>query len=282
MFNLYYINYAKAFDIAMQIDNKVIDSQVVDSSKNSTGEGEASIESAEGLLGKLIPNLQGSLRGSMSKADRTRDTLKIVSTKSTILQPVIQKSVEVKSLDSDKIGKLVKIKDVSLTVCNDEDIMGSKILLSGLLKEIPVDGYGQMDLTGMMDTVLKGAAYLLTGEIPKKINMEDDKKSSMLLIKIPMQMDNEMESQYSIYDLEIGPVTLIGIYRGEFLKSDILDKVDVLKQLNDGTQSDALDSSAIETDVYVESSSGTNNNDKLSVDETIHYIDVIAITQELC
>ena len=31
-----------------------------------------------------------------------------------------------------------------------------------------------------------------------------------------MQAENEMENQYSISDLEIGKVTLVGIYRGRY------------------------------------------------------------------
>ena len=34
-----------------------------------------------------------------------------------------------------------------------------------------------------------------------------------MMLKIPMSAENEMESQYSISDIEIGKVTVLGIYR---------------------------------------------------------------------
>ena len=115
-----------------------------------------------------------------------------MSTKSTVLAPIVKKASEVKKIDDSKIGNLIKIKNVSITVHNGSDILAAKAVMSGLLKQIPVEGVGQMDLSGLADAFLKGASYILTGLLPQRV--KTDNANTQILMKIPMQMDNEMES----------------------------------------------------------------------------------------
>lgn len=274
MFNLYYVNYAKAFEIAMQIDNKVLEKQTVDNDISRTFSGEAGVTAPTSLWAKLLPALSADFKYSNSKADKTTDTLRVISTKSTILEPIVQKAVEIKKINNDRVGNLIKIKDVQLSIENYDDMMGSKMLLSGLLKEVPVDGLGNVDFSDMIDAVLKGASYIAIGEMPKRINSGKNDPNK-LLIKIPLQMGNEMESQYAVQDLEIGPVTIIGIYRGVFKYTEIRGKIDVMKQFETSDDQD-LD---LETD-----ESMNDENIKVMKDSEeaqVHYIDVIAIVQDL-
>lgn len=276
MFNLYYLNYTKAFEIAMQVDNKILEKQVKETEKEKQGNGELGLDGSVSLLNKILPKLSGNLSFSASKSDKTEDTLKVVSTKSTILAPVIRNSVEVRKLGEDRVGKLLKIRDVSLRVVNYQDMIGSKILLSGLLQSVPIDGIGTMDLTAIANIVLKGASYIVVGQIPEKVSVKDSETSNKLLLKIPMQMDNEMENSYSISDLEIGPVTVVGIYRGVFEFKNIKNQVDTLAKMSKANTSDEIDLE-IETD----SSKTQNRQVGVQQDEQVHYIDVIAIIQEL-
>ncbi|MDO5568051.1 MAG: AAA family ATPase [Eubacteriales bacterium] len=79
MFNLYYINYAKAFEIAMQINNKLLETQVATKEKQIDGDG--SISGGTGsFLEKVLPHLQVNAGLSGSKSDRAVDTLRVVST----------------------------------------------------------------------------------------------------------------------------------------------------------------------------------------------------------
>lgn len=276
MFNLYYLNYTKAFEIAMQVDNKILEKQVKETEKEKQGNGELGLDGSVSLLNKILPKLSGNLSFSASKSDKTEDTLKVVSTKSTILAPVIRNSVEVRKLGEDRVGKLLKIRDVSLRVVNYQDMIGSKILLSGLLQSVPIDGIGTMDLTAIANIVLKGASYIVVGQIPEKVSVKDSETSNKLLLKIPMQMDNEMENSYSISDLEIGPVTVVGIYRGVFEFKNIKNQVDTLAKMSKANTSD-------EIDLEIETDSSKTHNRQVDVqqDEQVHYIDVIAIIQEL-
>ena len=279
MFNLYYINYAKAFEIAMKINNKLLQTQVATKEKQIDGDG--SISGGTGsFLEKVLPHLQVNAGLSGSKSDRAVDTLRVVSTKSTILNPVLQKSVEIRKLSENRIGKLLTIRDVNLKIVNYEDTMGSKMLLGGMFKHVPIEGVGSVDLTSMMDTVLGDAAYIVSGEIPNKVTVNEQCKdvTNKLLFKIPVGVGNELENQYSISDLEIGPITILGIYRGLFKFNDIRTKVDSIAKLNDTNENIAS-----VQDVETDDKEDVDNSDSpyLGSEEMIHYIDVIALLQEL-
>ena len=53
MFNLYYINYAKAFEIAMQIDNKILEKKIVDNEVGKHGEGNVGIQARSPVYCKI-------------------------------------------------------------------------------------------------------------------------------------------------------------------------------------------------------------------------------------
>lgn len=254
----------------MQMDNRILEQTIRDHGWDINGEAGATVDDKEiknPIIAKLLPKLDASLSVTGSKSSRASDTIKVVSTKSTVLAPIVQKASEVKKIDDSKIGNLIKIKNVSLTVHNGSDILAAKALMSGLLSKIPVEGIGQMDLTGLADAFLKGASYVLTGVLPQRVKTDSD--NAQILFKIPMQMDNEMESQYSIADIEIGPVTVVGIYRGKYNAGVIRKRVDTLSSIS--KKSDVAEmETADDADVNV-FEAGTE----------MHYIDVIAVIQEL-
>ena len=86
MFNVYYINYAKAFEIAMQMDNKILEQTIKDHGWSADGNGQMDIDTGikNPLISKLLPKLDASLSLNVSKSSRASDTIKIVSTKSSV------------------------------------------------------------------------------------------------------------------------------------------------------------------------------------------------------
>lgn len=270
MFNIYYINYAKAFEICMLIDNKML--ETITKTKDNTVElqanGEADLVKLKNVpvINKVIPdiNISGGVSGTKSK--NVIDTIKVVSTKSTILEPIYEKAKEVKKLGDSVIGNLIKIKNISLSIDNTDDILATKALLSGLLNSVAVEGFGEMNLTSVLEIMFKDSSYVLSGMLPHRFS-----SSERIMLKIPMSAENEMENQYSISDLEIGNVTVIGIYRGNYKEKDIRDKVDKLKALqskNKNEEAEDIEDGDLEKD--------TSNQLR-----NIHYIDVIAVVQDL-
>ena len=106
------------------------------------------------------------------------------------------------------------------------------------------------------------------------------------MLKIPMSAEKEMESQYSIADIEIGKVTILGIYRGKYERSDIESKLNRLMELtsrNPKSNGGQRNMNNIESDIE----DGISEEEKREASRTrntsnkVHYIDVIAIVQDI-
>ncbi len=269
MFNIYYINYGKAFEIAMLIDNKILD-EITRETENSTtlkAEGGADAGNLKSipLIGKYAPNMRLNGEFDGVKTRKVIDAVKVISTKSTILEKIYNKAKEISKLQDKSIGNLIKIKNVSLEITNENDILGVKTFLSGALGDIALEGGENINLTTMFEVVFKDSAYILKGTLPK----EKFKREEKIIIKIPMQAENEMENQYSISDLEIGKVTIIGIYRGNYKNKELNEKLNrFLKRSEDNIMTP--------TDVGIES-----DIEIIEYEEVIHFIDVIAIVQDI-
>lgn len=285
MFNIYYINNDKASEISMLFDNQIVEkiTRIKNTEFTLEGEGGATTDglSKAPLIGRYLPSvdLSGSL--SRNRSNRVEDTVKVVSSKSTLLRPIYEQAKEVKHLDDSKVGNLIKIKDVYLSVVNADDVMATKALMSGIISQVPIEGLGNMNFTSLMEVLFKDSAYVLCGQLPHRFHADES-----MMLKIPMSAENEMESQYSISDIEIGKVTVLGIYRGKFKKDDIEVKINRLKALNNSEASTHTPQSSID-DVGLDIEDGIEEKEKEEVTgspcglQMVHYIDVIAIIQEL-
>lgn len=269
MFNIYYINYAKAYEIAMLLDNKILEQ--ITKEHNTEGDiGGKAEKGTEGVtkipfLDKHLPKLSFNGEFTISKSGKVIDTVKVITTKSTILDVIYKNAKEVTKLSDRTVGNLIKIKNVSLEVENENDILGAKTFLSGAFGDISVEGIGNVNLPTMLEVLFKDSAYILEGLLPERRFGGTEK----IVIKIPMQAENEMENQYSLSDLEIGKITVIGIYRGCFKRRG-LDK-----KLNRFVKN----KSEIKEDVGIES----DDKDvfRKLPDDDIHYIDVISLVQDI-
>lgn len=285
MFNIYYINSEKASEISMLFDNKIVEkiTRIKNTELAIAGDSDVSTNAASKIpvIGQYLPSVDISGNISHNRSNRVEDTVKVVSSKSTILRPIYEKAKEVRHLDDSKVGNLIKIKDVYLTVVNSNDVMATKALMSGLVNQVPVEGIGNMNFTSLMEVMFKGSAYVLCGELPHRLGTNEH-----IMLKIPMSAENEMESQYSISDIEIGKVTVLGIYRGKFDRCDVERKINRMMALNDSGEKRQKQPITIQ-DSGIDIEDGIREEDKDNIPNTIvsqgqvHYIDVIAIIQDL-
>ena len=284
MFNIYYINQEKASEISMLFDNEIVEKITRIKNTELTIDGDADVNTGATskipIIGQYLPSLD--LKGNLThnRSNRVEDTVKVVSSKSTILKPIYEKAKEVRRLDDSKVGNLVKIKEVFLSVVNSNDVLATKALMSGLLSKVPVEGLGNIDLTSLIEVMFKGSAYVLCGKLPHRFG-----KDEHMMLKIPMSAENEMESQYSISDIEIGKVTVIGIYRGEFTKSVVESKINRLLALNEAGKENR-DQITTNHDDGIDIEDGVREEDKKNISNSsgnskVHYIDVISIIQEI-
>lgn len=98
---------------------------------------------------------------------------------------------------------MVKVDNVKLRILNEENLRELKIFRSNALKDFRVEG---VDVNNLITSMLKDYSYLLYGQMPNS--------SEMIVIKIPMELENEFESNYNIDDITIGRVSIIGVYKG--------------------------------------------------------------------
>lgn len=275
MFNIYYINHTKAYEIAMLIDNTLPDKIRKLKATHVSGEGSGEFSTTGTaeipLVGKYLPSIDvsGNILGNRSK--EVEDSFNVVSTKSTLLATVMGK-VQKKEIGEKgktaKNGDLIKIQNVGLKVLNFKEIFASKTLLSGLVNQNSFDGIEMVDLPALLGVFLKDSSYIFSGQV-------DDET---VIFKVPMQAENEMESQYNISDLEIGTVSVIGIYRGKFeaslIKGKINQLMDLQNKMNENNDTDDTDDD--NSDIV----DGSEEKGKPTI-EYAHYIDIIAIVQEL-
>lgn len=285
MFNIYYINNEKASEISMLFDNRIVEkiTHIRNADLALMGDAKANANATSKIpgIGKYLPSIDLNGNLSHNRSNRVEDTVKVVSSKSTILKPIYENAKEVYCLSESKEGNLIKIKDVYLTVVNSNDVMATKALMSGLVNQVPVEGIGNMNFTSLMEIIFKDSAYVLCGEFPHRFGSND-----CIMLKIPMSVENEMESQYSISDIEIGKVTVLGIYRGKFKRCDVERKINRMMALNDNDEKNLDHSRDIQdSGMDIEDGVREENKKKISSESStqnmVHYIDVVAIVQDL-
>lgn len=122
-----------------------------------------------------------------------------MSTKSTILEPIYKKAKEIKKLSENSIGNLIKIKNVSLIIDNIEDILATKTLLSGLLNSVAIDGFGEMNLTSVLEILFKDSSYILSGKLPQRFGGDE---KIMLKFRCQLKMRWKINIVFRIWKLE--------------------------------------------------------------------------------
>lgn len=144
------------------------------------------------------------------------------------------------------------IDDVNLSLVNEEETRQIKLVKQGVLDRFV---HEDISLGEVMKPMLSDYSYQLTGK----------KGEENYLIKIPANADNEFENNYTIDDLLLGKVSLIGIYNGLKSSSDLKNTFTYLK--GNETQEEQI----------LDSQTGENTNGI----ERYHYIDILSITQKI-
>ena len=267
LFNTYYINYPKVFEIAMLINNK-IKINAEESIKKQKGYKQSyGIESSFNI--NKLP-IKGDLGGEYSALTNHeyKEIQEIKNTNSTYLREILKKCKKVENLEGLKNGDLVKIDNVKLKIWNNEEILQANSIISGAFNGNTVDTYSdgqsfKINVNSLTNMILKDYKYYLM------CTKEEEK----FYIDIPMRAEKEFENEYSIYDLEIGLVNIIGIYRTECYDPKNKTTYSKLQELGNKQN--------IEIDEMKSSRESKENLNQLIKLEKAPYIDLIAIIQDL-
>ena len=267
LFNIYYVNFPKVYEIAMLIDNKL--KTLIE--KNTKNENERNISNKIDFTHQntiLKPTFGVGVDSRTLKSIEYKEVKEVKNTNSTILRIVKQKAKKVKSIEKINPGELILVDDVRISIINKEEILQVNSMVSGALKDnvINTDEDGQnlkIDINALSSIILKDYKYQLY------CKMENEEG---FYISIPMKLEKEFENDYSILDLEIGKVNILGIYRDENYKPLKKSSWNILQEENEKIE---------KSNQMKDSNTNRQRKEKdLSIDAH-PYIDLIAIVQEI-
>lgn len=284
IFSLYYINTDKVYEIAMLLNNKIVTGGTRENEVESNIERQTTIgintnlsylEAVKGELG-ISQNTQIQ-NGIMNKVLENFD---VKTTKSNMLANIIAKAKIYEDNQKVNLGDLVLLKNVSVKLLNAEESYAvTKMILNGAFKDTKISSNSddlkiEFDLSAMINSLLKDCAYELGCTA-------GDKK---FLLTIPMTFENDFENSYNIYDLQVGAVTIVGIYRGMRQYEKRLSLQDIFTDNNDNKTKNIYEDDEYQLQSSTQEEKKTigdidNNISQLSSYKEV--IDVIAVIQEI-
>ena len=265
LFNIYYLNLSKVYEIAMILDNRILSNLTRETTKSNeeSGELKASITANSGVINSNFEDLYAIKSSSSSKVI---ETLEIKTTKSILLRNILGKCIKINEKTKLNEGDLVYIDNVKLSLINEKELRAFKMLRNDAIKGLQYEG---LDLNNLISSLLNDYSYSITG---KSSNLNND-----ILMKIPMMSGNEFENLYTIDDLLICNVSIVGIYRGNAKKSDIKNSFESLSENNTDSISHNFKFELSDDSANILNNTNNGNNN----DNDYDFIDIIAIIQNV-
>lgn len=267
LFTVYYMNQDKVFEMRMLLDNRLRTGHTGE--KTGTTSSEANINAEADAKVPFLTELQGCIEGKIGYEKQTRmvDTLEYIHTKSRMLSDIIARC-NIFEGNSANEGDLVYIDDVNLELLNEDEVRALVAIMTGTLDGFTVPESGGLDIGHMFQSIVKaGASFKLRGEAGHGCG-------GPILLKIPIDSGSLFESGYSIDDLLIGKVGVVGICKGKVKTNDLRSSFDYF-QTKDKQQPSEVDD-FIEC---TEDASAEPEGPQDEADGKPTYIDVLSIIQ---
>jgi hypothetical protein len=276
IFNIYYINFPKVYEIKMMLSNIISLGKEKQTEKSEGNDIEIRSKLGAKFLNFFGAELEGKAGSTGSDSQKVLETFEIKTTKSIILDEVIEKSRKISNFNDIKEGELIQINNVNLSLENEAELRIVKMFTSGSFKGLSVPGANGFDITNLFNSMFKDYAYKMKGELE---GIEDE-----LLIKIPITFESEFESSYSVDDLFIGKVSLVGLYKGKISIDLLRNSFEFYKDLGEFTN---LQNATNHPDDEIQDSQYSKDEPKFTFrsskfsDKEYHYIDLLAIVQNV-
>lgn len=268
LFNIYYLNFSKVYEIKMMLSNVIKTDGIIETQEEGKIDAEMQAKMGTKFLKIFNANVGTDIRSGSTDSQKVLENFKVTMTKSLILSEVMEQCKIVMSFSNDiKEGQLVRIDNVSLSLENETELRTVKMFSNGSFKGMRLPEAGGLDVNNLFNSMFKDYSYKLKGEILGS----DDK----LIIKIPLTFESEFENLYNVDDLFIGNVTIIGIYKGKTKIKNLKNSFEFFQELGQMTSDDV--------DLEVHNSQYIQPNViKLKSEDDVadyHYIDLLAIVQ---
>lgn len=277
LFNIYYINFPKVYEIKMMFSNIVSKGKEVTTDKAI--EGDVDIKAQMGAKFFNLFNVGGDIGGGVKGSDSKKvlETFEVKTTKSVILNDVVERCQSISSFEGVTEGQLIMIDNVKLSLENEGELRTVKLFQSGAFKDMSVPGANGFDFTNLFNSMFKDYAYKIKGSL--------NNKPESILIKIPLTFENEFESSYSVDDLFVGKVSILGLYKGKITIDELKNSFQFFQELGSLQNTIAKTSSSEDDEIQdsqypqdeVEAYKFTSSGDG----KDYHYIDLLAIVQKV-
>lgn len=232
--------------------------------KNSSVGG--SLGSSIDVLSGINPSITAQLNKKSSDTSKMIESLDVITTKSNLLNEIYSRSTTVDNFSKVSEGDLIKINNIKLKIVNQENLREFKLFRSDALNGLQVEG---VEISNIFNSMLKDYAYILSGKLEKEDKVE-------VAIKIPMELENEFENKYTVDDLTVGKVSIVGIYKGVVNSKDIrINTITYLSSINEEHLTQSMN------DKYVHSAKKETPILPIEQEQNYFYIDVIAIVQNI-
>ncbi len=275
-FNIYYLNFSKAYEIAMMINNVILTKIETDKSTSFEEQyGFTSSISAQGtkqFLDGIKASISADARETATSSSKVVESLDVKTTKSILLRRVIEQCASVATLDNSAEGDLVKVDHIKLELLNEESLRQFLILRRDALKGMRVEG---MEVNNLVNSMLQDYAYILKGLV---YDENTEEPASEIIIKIPMEIQSEFENKYNINDLLIGHVSIVGIYKGivseEFITSNTFTYFQEVGTRKEKQEADASKIIKSNSHPLLHDTTKKSHSD-------YHFVDTLAIIQDV-
>ncbi len=281
IFNIYYINFPKVYEIKMMLGNVIQLNKELEKNKNIDGGVELGAKFDIGTKFFKLFNIEGEGKGRVagSSSQKVLETFEIKTTKSVILNEVIEKSLDFKDFDTLSEGSLVKIDNVRLSLENESELRTVKLFTSGTFKGMNIPGANGLDMNSLLNSMFKDYSYKIRGVIK-----ENDAE---IIIKIPLTFESEFESSYNVDDLFIGKVSVVGLYKGKIKAGALKNSFEFFQEL--GTFQNTPSGGQTEEVKEIQDSQYTAKKNDISyffsssedVNKEYHYVDLLAVIQNV-
>lgn len=271
-FNIYYLNLSKVYEISMMINNTIVTSiqreknNSFKTSKSTKASLGGTIQTDSEYLASIKSVIESNKASENTSSSKIIESLDIKTTKSILLNKIKAKCINDKKINDLNEGDLIKIDNIQLSIFDKDTLRQILLLKRDALKGMKVEG---LDINNIVNSIIKDYSYILIGQI------ENDNKNK-IIIKIPFEIENEFENNYNVDDLLLGKISLIGIYKNKNKISDITNNTLNYFITNGGITKDIKNSKIIQSNIQT-----TENKAKKINNDEYHYIDIIAIIQDI-
>lgn len=275
LFNLFYLNTPKAHEIAMLIDNKIM--KTIE--KEQISEELLKKDSKFSIGKKDLYALDGGYTFEENSKKRVYENFDVKNTKSIMLRKIYATAQKTKK-NGLKDGKLVLLEDVELKQRNIDDTL----LILNVLQDSKIKNQGNDDLEINMNKMMEKMLddFTIDYSFEYKWNNQDEEQ---YIIQLPYKDTVNFENGYQHNDLQLGKLSIIGIYRGnvDFSKRDSISSK-FLELVSDSANksTDAKDTSDMKLSYCINKNNGFEFNfSHQKLKGQYGLIDVIAIIQEI-